>query len=94
MVCYNIEAFHIPAKKNGIADYFSRFPETSECLAQSYPIGHPSFCQGIEGEVGIGKNRMYRVIQTDEYDHSDPWLIQLSREAEQCPEFVELKKII
>ena len=56
MVCYNIEAFHIPAKENGIADYFSRFPETSQCLAQSYPIGHPSFCQGLEGEVGLGKN--------------------------------------
>ena len=33
-------------------------------------------------------------MQTEEYDRSDPWLIQLSREAEQCPEFVELKNII
>ena len=86
--------FHIPAKDNGIADYYSRFPETDRCLAQTYPIGNPTFRQGLEGEIGIGKHKLYRIKQTEGYDHSDPWLIQISRNAEECEEFTELKQII
>ena len=34
VIPYNISSIHIPASRNGISDYFSRYPSTKKCMAE------------------------------------------------------------
>ena len=64
-------------------------------MATSFNLEKPSFRQNIEGEIAYGKNKLFRIVQTDDnFDRTNPWLITLSRESGSCLEFNELKKLI
>ena len=95
VVSYNIIYHHIPATRNGFSDYFSRFPSTGLCTALEYDFEKPQFRVNVEGPIRIGKNVINKVVRTEQtFDRSDPWLIQLSREGEDCPQFRELKELV
>ena len=82
IVSYNIVSHHIPASRNGISDYFSRFPATQLCTAIEYDFDRPQFRVNVGGPVRIGKKIINKVVRTDvTFDRSDPWLIELSTES-------------
>ena len=60
-----------------------------------YDFKKPQFRVNVEGPIRIGKNVINKVVRTEQtFDISDPWLIQLSREGEDCPQFRELKELV
>merc|ERR1711954_36561 len=92
---YNISSIHIPASQNRISDYFSRHPSSKKCLAEEFKLDRPQFRVNIEGQVKIGENYINRIVRTNPTcDLSDPWLIQISREGENCPQFRVLKELV
>ena len=92
---YNISSIHILASQNGISNYLSRHPSSKKCLAEDFSLETPKFRVNIEGQVKIGKNYINRVVRTSPTcDLSDPWLIQISREGENCPQFRVLKELV
>ena len=47
----------------------------------------------MEGPIRMGKNVINKVVRTGQsVDRSDPWLIQISHEGEDCPQSRELKQ--
>ena len=95
VVSYNIISHHIPASKNGFSDYFLCFPSTGFCTALEYDFEKPQFRVNVEGPTRMGKNIINKVVRTEQtFDRSDPWLIQISREEEDCPQFRELKELV
>ena len=92
---YNIISHHIPASRNGFGDYFSCFPSTGFCTALEYDFEKPQFRVNVEGPIRIGKNVINKVVQTEQtFDKTDPWLIQISCEGEDCEKFRELKQLV
>ena len=64
-------------------------------MATPFSMDRLSFRVNVEGQIKYGKNSIYRVIQSDTlFDRSDPLLLTLSKEGENCPEFKEMRKLI
>ena len=72
VIPYNISSIHIPASRNGISDYFLRYPSTKKCMAEEFNFDRPQFRVNIEGPVKMGKNYINKVVRTDlTFDKSD-----------------------
>ena len=95
VVSYNIISHHIPASRNGFSDYCLRFPSSGFCTALEFDFEKPQCRINVEGPIRIGKNVINKVVGTEQtFDRSDPWLIQLSCEGEDCPQFREFKELV
>ena len=55
VIPYNISSIHIPASRNGISDYFSRYPSTQKCMAEEFDFDRHNFLLMWKDQSKLGK---------------------------------------